>query len=206
MGIKGVLTKVQRQKVKNDIQELMLKGYNSARVVDILNIQREREGLRPLTLQSIYGYLRELKQESNAWYLELLKDQTAYVILHRRKLLELDLYKKMINDKITLLGGISGINPNVLNRMMLTLLAITKTQSDLEKEIPKIFNITAGVKSHEEIIDIEHSIVSGLTGELRQEYEKKMLQEKQKIEREYIEDPTHGNVNLAEFKEDTYVI
>lgn len=201
----AVLTRAVREATKLKVQEYLLKGYNGARILEIVNHERIEKGERPLRKNTIYTYIEELKQIHNKWYLELLKDQTAYVILHRQKLLALDLYKKMIHDKIALAGGLSAIKPDTLNRLVMTLTSITVSQSRLEREIPHLFNITNS-KSPEELHDLENSIVEGLPKDLRDQFWK---EEKRKIairEQKIIQDPNAGYVNLSEFKSDQFVI
>ena len=134
-----------------------------------------------------------------------LKDQTAFIILHRRKLLELDLYKRMLHDKIAVAGGISNIKPDQLNRIVVTLTNITITQSKPEKEFPILMNLQS-TKKPEEMQQIEAEIVAGLSQEMKVQYEKTKQKEMQQLESIYRENPTGSNVNLAEHPEDTFIV
>ena len=150
-----------------------------------------------------------IKSEHSEWYLEVLKDQMAYVILHRQKLLELDYVKKMVYDEIDfqkkMTGG--GMPARTLMLAAKTLHDIIETQSKLEKEIPNINNITnRQAKTPEEMQQIEASIVAGLSPELKEKYEEIKRQRETALEQRYREDPTGGNVNLAEHQEDTFIV
>ena len=126
------------------VQELMIKGYPAHLIHTKVN-ERLEAGKKPkIKLQTVYRYMTKIKSEHSEWYLEVLKDQMAYVILHRQKLLELDYVKKMVYDEIDfqkkMTGG--GMPARTLMLAAKTLHDIIETQSKLEKEIPNINNIT----------------------------------------------------------------
>ena len=84
------------------IQEYMLKGYPSIKIMELINMERQRDGLPQFVRASIYRMINEVKAEHNLWYYEMLKDQTAFIILHRQKILSIELYKRMLHEKIVL--------------------------------------------------------------------------------------------------------
>lgn len=161
-----------------------------------------------IKVQTVYRYISKIKAEHSEWYLNILKDQMAYIILHRQKLLELDHVKKMIYDEIDLQKKMTGgMQPRTLLVAAKTLHDIIFTQSRLEKEIPNINNITSKqVKTPEELQQIEASIVAGMTPDLQEKYEQMKREQQKAMDKLYEEDPSGGNVNLAEHKEDTYII
>ena len=199
------LPRAERHDHKMKTLELMLKGYNNKRILDIINAEREGKGKRPLHIMSIYRFQKDLRQDHAKDFLDMMKDQTAFIILHRRKLLELDLYKRMLHDKIAVAGGISNIKPDQLNRIVVTLTNITITQSKLEKEFPILMNLQS-TKKPEEMQQIEAEIVAGLSQEMKVQYEKTKQKEMQQLESIYRENPTGSNVNLAEHPEHTFIV
>lgn len=199
------LTNYERHEHIMRTQELLLKGYDNTRILAIINKERQDSGKRPLHRQSLYRFRKELEQEYSKDFLDMMKNQTAFIILHRRKLLELDLYKKMLHDKIAVQGGITSIKADVLNRIVVTLTNITITQSKLEKEFPLLMNLQSE-KKPEEMQQIEAEIVNTLSPEMKQQYEKQRSKQMLELEQTYQKDPTGGNVNLSEHPEDTYII
>jgi len=203
------MSNIQRNDYKAQVQEYLLKGYNGPRILSIINAERESKGWKPLNRSTIFAYMREIHKEGSKYYLDLAKDHTAYIILHRQKLLALDMYKKMIHDKIALAGGMAGINPDTLNRFVQTLLNITVTQSRLEREIPLLFNVQQNLPP-EQVKEIEDEIVANLPKELRDQFYKEEARKKEEREKLLQEDPESKSkeelIDLDQYPQDTFVV
>jgi hypothetical protein len=163
-----------------------------------------KRGERPITARTVWLYVKEMETDTSGWYLHLVKDQMAYVILHRRKLLALDLQAQMIHDKIMHEGGLLMIKAGTLNNFVRTLKDITMAQAELEKEIPNINSIiTKKVKTPEEVKAIEAEIVQGLPEDLREAYERKEQLKKEK----QLELEGNGEViDLSQYPKDSFII
>lgn len=197
-------------KLRLETQRLVIKGYNGASILEVLNGERIAEGKRPIHKATVYSWLRGFDNQSSKAYLDLLKDKSAFIVLHRRKLLALELYRSMIHDKIAAMGGIQGVKGETLNRFIQTLLHITVTESRLEKEIPQLFNVTETMRP-EQIKTLEDEIVSGLPKDLQDQFLKENNRRQRQLEAALQQAnggalSTEELIDLDSYPKDTHVI
>lgn len=201
----AVLTRAAREALIAKTQELMLKGYNGVMVRKVINDERIAKGQRPLAKSSVHNYIKVIRREGSKYYLDLLKDHTAYIILHRQKLLTLELYRKMLHEKIDAEGGVKNIRPDTLNRIVTTLVNITVSESRLEKEIPTLFNIQAQ-RTPEEMKQIEDEIVAGLPKSLQDSLIKQEMKRQEDRDRRLKENPSEELIDLDQYPKDSFVV
>jgi hypothetical protein len=203
----AALPKAERTKYEELTHDYMLKGYNGTQILKMINKQRQETQKSPLHNKTIYSYMKKIRNTGSKYYLDLLKDNTAYIILHRQKLLALELYRRMIHDNIAAQGGVNVIRPDTLNRMITTLVNITVTESRLEKEIPSLFNMQQhSQQTPEQIRQLEDEIVAGLPKELREQFNKEELRKKEEREKRLEENPSEENIDLDQYPKDSFVV
>lgn len=196
-----------KREIRQLIQEMKIKGYTASVIHAAVNEKLKKEKKPEIKVQTVYSYISDLNAETSGWFLDMMKNQMSYITLHRQNLLEIDLVKQMVYDKIDAEGGIKEIPARTLTMMAKTLHDLISTKSRLEKEIPNINTITSNeVKSPEEMQQLEAAIVNGLPNDLKRKYEELKQKEKQQLETALREDPTAGYVNLSDFKSDQFVI
>ena len=203
-----ILSAADSAKLRLETQRLVTQGYNGASIRDMFNEERIAQGKPLIHKSTIYAWIKGFDNASSKYYLDYLKDKTAFIVLHRRKLLALELYRTMIHDKIKSVGGIQGIKAETLNRLVQTLVQITVTESRLEKEIPQLFNI-AEVLKPEEIRTIEEEVVAGLPKDMRDQFMKENNRRQRNLEAALQANGKLDNEDLLDidqYPKDTYVI
>lgn len=207
MGHKN-LSSADAAKLRLECQRLIIKGYNGATILDLFNEDRIAQGKTKIHKSTIYSWIKGFDNQSSKYYLDLLKDKTAFIILHRRKLKALELYRSMIHEKIDAMGGIKAIKGETLNRMIQTLLHITVTESRLEKEIPQLFNIQETLKP-DQVRSLEDEVVAGLPKDLRDQFLKENNRRQRQLEKALEakgELTTEDLIDIDQYPKDTYVI
>ena len=209
-GSPNALTKKESAKLRDQTFRLFIQGYNGATIRDMINFERTQQGLNPVHKGTVHKWIRDLTREGGKQYLEYMKDKTAYMVLHRSKLLALQLYRTMLHDKIALMGGIKEVKPETLNRMIQTLTQITVTESRLEREIPSLFtNSLQDALQPQVVLDIESEILAELPKDLREQFMKNQTRRQRQIE-QMIGDKgkvTESDlIDLDQYPKDTYVI
>ena len=208
-GSPNAISKKDAVKYRDETFKLLIKGYNGATIHKILNAERERNGQTPIHKSTVHNWVKDLDKEGSKYYLELLKDKTAYMVLHRSKLLALQLYRTMIHDKIALMGGIAAIKPDTLNRMIQTLTQLTVTESRLEREIPSLFTSSQETMKPEQVYDLEQEILADLPKELRDQFVRNQQRRQQQINQLIDSKGTATDadiIDLDSYPKDTYVI
>lgn len=204
-----ILSSQDSAKLRLETQRLLLKGYNGADILDIFNEERTAAGKSKIHKSTIYSWIKAFDNQSSKFFIPLLKERSAFMILHRRKLLALEMYRAMIHDKIKSVGGIQGIKAETLNRMIQTLLQITVTESRLEKEIPQLFNIAEHMKP-EDIRSLEEEVVAGLPKDLREQVMKENTRRQRQLEAAIEANggkvTTEDLIDLDSYSKDTHVI
>lgn len=203
-----MISHAESAKLRLETQRLMIKGYSISSILNILNSDREQKGQKPISNSTIFKWKKQIDDEGSREYLHLLKDKTAYIVLHRRKLLALELYRTMIHDKIAFQGGVSGVKPETLNKFIQTLLQITVTESRLEKEIPQLFSMGEAMRP-EQIKDLENEIIAGLPKDLQEQLKKENSRRQQLLERALSEKgqlQANDLIDLDQFNKDTHFI
>lgn len=194
---------------RNETFRLLVKGYNGATIYRVFEEERKSKGLKPINKATIHKWVKNLDREGSKDYLVLMKDKSAYMVLHRRKLLALELYRTMIHDKIALMGGLSAIKPEALNRFIQSLLHITIAESRLEREIPSLFTNSQDTMTPDKVYDLEQEILSGLPKDLREQFLKDQNRRKQMLEQIVGTKGKVGDqdiIDLDSYSKDTYVI
>ena len=209
VGSPNALSKRESARLRDETFKLLIKGYNGATITKVINAERERNGQTPLNKSTVHKWVRDLDKEGSKYYLELLKDKTAYMVLHRSKLLALQLYRTMIHDKIALMGGIAAVKPETLNRMIQTLTQLTVTESRLEREIPSLFTSSQETMKPEQVYDLEQEILADLPKELREQFLRNQNRRQQMINQimgEKGKVTESDLIDLDSYPKDTYVI
>ena len=207
MGHKN-LSHADAAKLRLECQRLHIQGYNGASIKELLNDERKAEGKTPIHKATVYSWIKSFDNQSAKYYLHFLKDKSAYIVLHRRKLLALELYRAMIHSKIEAMGGIQGIKGETLNRFIQTLLHITVTESRLEKEIPQLFNMQETMRP-DQIRSLEEEIVSGLPKDLREQFMKENHRRQRQLEAALEakgELGTSDLLDIDQYPKDTFVV
>lgn len=188
---------------------LRIKGYNGATITRIFEKERLEQGLKPINKGTVSKWIRDMDRVGSKDYLYLMKDKSAYMFLHRRKLLALELYRTMIHDKIDLLGGLGGIKPEALNRFIQSLIQITIAESRLEREIPSLFSDSQPTMSADQYQDLEAEILSGLPKDLRDQFTKEQARRRRLVE-QVVGDKgkasTEDIIDLDSYPKDTHII
>lgn len=204
----SILSHAESAEFRQETLRLMIKGYNGATIFRIFKSERERKGLKPINKSTVHKWVKNINQEGSKDYLYLMKDKTAYMVLHRRKLQALELYRTMIHDKIALMGGLAGIKPEALNRFIQSLLQITVTESRLEREIPSLFSNGENMNP-EQVYDLEKEILAGLPADLREQFMKDQNRRQRMLEQVIGTKGKVGDselIDLDTYPKDTYVI
>lgn len=205
----AILSHAESAEYRQETLRLMIKGYNGATIYKVFKAERERKGLKPIHKGTVHNWVRNLNQEGSKDYLYLMKDKTAYMVLHRRKLQALELYRTMIHDKIALMGGLSGIKPEALNRFIQSLLQITVTESRLEREIPSLFSGSNETMKPEQVYDLEQEILAGLPADLRQQFLKDQNRRKEMLDKVIGVKGKAGDsdiLDIDQYPKDTFVV
>jgi len=209
VGSPNQLSRQEAAQLRDQTFTLYIKGYNGATIHKTINNERQQKGLRPVNKATVHKWVRDLNREGSKHYLSLLKDKTAYMVLHRSKLLALQLYRTMLHDKIEAMGGISSIKAETLNRMVQTLTQITVTESRLEREIPSLFTSSQETLNPDQVNDLEQEILADLPKDLREQFMKNQTRRQRQIEQiigEKGKVTESDLIDLDQYPKDTYVI
>ena len=197
---------------RDETFKLHIKGYNGATIHRVINSYREAKGQPHIHKSTVHNWVKSLDREGSKDYLVFLKDKTAYMVLHRKKLAALQLYRTMIHDKIEMMGGISAVKAETLNRMVQTLTQITVTESRLEREIPSFFSRDSQeTLNPDQVNNIEQEILADLPKELRDQFVRNEQRRQQQINQLInIKGTTAVTdadiIDLDSYPQDTYVI